>query len=78
MGLRLLQGVHLERLGLINQWEIVQEDPAIQALIEENLLVFDSPYLRLSKKALFISDAVTNIVVNAFLYVNSSSEEKNR
>ncbi|MDL1970384.1 MAG: radical SAM family heme chaperone HemW [Candidatus Desulfofervidaceae bacterium] len=78
MGLRLLQGVHLERLGLINQWEIVQEDPAIQALLEENLLVFDSPYLRLSKRALFISDAVTNIVVNAFLYVNSSSEEKNR
>ncbi len=68
MGLRMLKGINLEKLGLLNKWEEKQNTHYMSALVEEGFLIYESPFLRLGKKGLFLADSVTREVITALVF----------
>lgn len=59
MGLRLIEGVNLQDVGLLDRFnDTIKKSKRLKLLIEENYLNFESPTLRLGKRGLFISNTV--------------------
>ncbi|ADY74019.1 oxygen-independent coproporphyrinogen III oxidase [Desulfurobacterium thermolithotrophum DSM 11699] len=65
MGLRLIEGVNLERIQLLDSFKkAIEKSNKIRILIEEEFLIFKEPILKLGKKGLFTSNAVISEVTS--------------
>jgi oxygen-independent coproporphyrinogen-3 oxidase len=68
MGLRMLEGINLEELGLLDKWEKEQNNPYLFSLIENDFLIYTPPFLRLGRKGLFLVDTITKEIINTLVF----------
>ncbi len=65
MGLRLINGVDLRKIGLLEKFkEALEKSQKLKLLIEENYLIFREPILKLGEKGLFVSNTVISEVIS--------------
>jgi oxygen-independent coproporphyrinogen-3 oxidase len=65
MGLRLINGVDLREIGLLEKFkEALEKSQKLKLLIEEDYLVFREPVLKLGEKGLFISNTVMSSIIS--------------
>ncbi len=65
MGLRLINGVDLREIGLLEKFkEALEKSQKLKLLVEENYLVFREPVLKLGEKGLFISNTVISSIIS--------------
>jgi oxygen-independent coproporphyrinogen-3 oxidase len=65
MGLRLINGVDLRKVGLLEKFkEALEKSQKLKLLIEENYLIFREPVLKLGEKGLFVSNTVISEVIS--------------
>ena len=68
MGLRMLEGINLDELGLLDKWEKEQNNPYLFSLIENDFLIYTPPFLRLGRKGLFLVDTITKEIINTLVF----------
>ncbi len=64
MGLRLTEGINLQKTELQELFEEKLSTPQLEALLEEGYLVYDPPVLRLGEKGLFVSNSVISSLLH--------------
>ena len=64
MGLRLTEGVNVQKLGIDEKLKIsIESSEVLKELINEGYIVYEHPYLRLGKKAYFTSNTVISLLL---------------
>ncbi len=67
MGLRLTEGIDLEELKIREAFEELSKREPVNSLLEEGLLVYNRPVLRIGKKGLFTYNAVVGTLISSLL-----------
>ncbi len=67
MGLRLKEGIDLEKLKLRETFEKLTEKEPINSLLNEELLIYRRPVLKVGKKGLFIYNSVVGTLISSLL-----------
>ncbi len=73
MGLRMLRGINLKNLGLIDKWNSLSQTIYWREMLAKGFLKYDPPWLRLGTKGLFIADFLTQEVINYLVYAQIDS-----
>ena len=67
MGLRLTEGIDLEELKIREAFEKLAKREPISSLLEEELLLYNRPVLRVGRKGLFTYNAVVGTLISSLL-----------
>ncbi len=67
MGLRLTEGIDLEKLKIREAFEELSEREPVNSLLEEGLLVYNRPVLRIGKRGFFTYNAVVGRLIPSLL-----------